>query len=434
MKRQLFNQSHHQSCRYLLWPTRRRGDITTPSIKKAGIVAGYGTIHPETQGFSPVNAAQQNMLLQTQNQQGTVQIDQAILSDQFNFADANNFSDPPEQIIPKDQRTTVPTKSTKQQLLEAEIDQAFHEVFVTDQPNPTADNSHAAAFDEMADDLYQTMLQEQAKEETAAGLLPAQTNAAATGWTNGGTIPYNTAGETPASLPAAMLASLLSDPFALQTYLRQYWDTAKNCFSAANLLLGLHTSPLPALAGAEGGNPINYDYDGAYADQLNRSFKQFAVQEGKETSRNPKYNSNEQGRYAGNKIGEKYPLYRQKANTGEFSKLKEPMTIDHVKMVCENGGMSYSGIKIKIVEDSQLVGSGFLGYTHPSGQIVELYPDAFTNRETLIKTLGHERIHVMQNKLYGPPQDRITCGLFEDAATKSESDWWNYYKNVNGGY
>jgi hypothetical protein len=208
----------------------------------------------------------------------------------------NLFSDPSEQITPKDQRTTVPTKPTKQQLLEAEIDKAFNEVFETDQTTPTEDNPHAAVFDEMADDLYQTMLQEQSKEEAAAGLRPAQTNTSATGWTNDGMIPYNTDGEAPASLPTATLASLLSDPFALQTYLRQYWDTAKNRFSAANLLLGLQTSSLqPALAGAEGGNLSNYGYDGAYADQLNRSFKQFAVQEGKETSRNSKYNSSERG-------------------------------------------------------------------------------------------------------------------------------------------
>ena len=32
-----------------------------------------------------------------------------------------------------------------------------------------------------------------------------------------------------------------------------------------------------------------------------------------------------------NNIDEGYPLYRQKANAGKFSKLKEPMTIEHVK-------------------------------------------------------------------------------------------------------
>ena len=65
--------------------------------------------------------------------------------------------------------------------------------------------------------------------------------------------------------------------------------------------------------------------------------------------------------------------------------------------------------------------------------MVELYPDAFKNRETLVKTLGHERIHVMQTKMYGSPKDSITCGLFENAAANSEVDWWNCYKSLNGG-
>ncbi len=133
------------------------------------------------------------------------------------------------------------------------------------------------------------------------------------------------------------------------------------------------------------------------------------------------------------KLVEGYPLYRHKANSGSFSKLKEPMTSEHVKMICENGGIGYEGIKIKIVDDPELVGSGFFGYTHPDGKVVELYPDAFVNRETLVKTLGHERIHVMQNRLYGTPEDSAICGLFEEAATRSEIDWWNYYKSINGG-
>ncbi len=179
-----------------------------------------------------MNTAQQNMLLQTQNQQAdvqqsTVQSDQAMLSDQNNFADTQYFSDPSEQVTPKDQRTAVPTKPTKQQLLEAEIDQAFHEVFEIDQQNPTEDNPHAAVFDEMADDLYQAMLQEQAKEEASAGLLPAQTNAAATGWTNNGNIQYN------------MQEEISAAPIAQQEYLRQFWDETKQRFSAVKLLFGI---------------------------------------------------------------------------------------------------------------------------------------------------------------------------------------------------
>lgn len=67
-------------------------------------------------------------------------------------------------------------------------------------------------------------------------------------------------------------------------------------------------------------------------------------------------------------------------------------------------------------------------------QRILLYPDAFRNRKTLVKTLGHERIHVMQVKLHEPPLDSDMCILAEDAATLSETGWWNYYKSVNGGH
>ena len=110
------------------------------------------------------------------------------------------------------------------------------------------------------------------------------------------------------------------------------------------------------------------------------------------------------------------------------------MTGEHIKMIREDGGIDYSGIKIKIVDDPELVGSGFWGIPHPDGQVVELYPDAFKNRETLVKTLGHERTHVIQITLYGSPQDSLTCGLFEDVATLSEAGWWNYYKSVDGDH
>ncbi|MDE7424552.1 MAG: hypothetical protein K2N51_12840, partial [Lachnospiraceae bacterium] len=132
-------------------------------------------------------------------------------------------------------------------------------------------------------------------------------------------------------------------------------------------------------------------------------------------------------------VGELYPLYRKKKNVGVFSKLKEPMTMENVKMVCQDGGIDYSGIKIKIVDDPELLRGDFLGYTHPEGDIVELYPNAFINKETLVKTLGHERIHVMQIELYGAPQDTATGILFEDAARDSENVWWECYKKLNGG-
>jgi hypothetical protein len=79
----------------------------------------------------------------------------------------------------------------------------------------------------MADDLYQTMLQEQAKEEAAAGLTPIPNQAKAPdsstqGWTNNGNIQYNDSGDTALSQQAS---------------LRQFWDETKNRFSATRILL-----------------------------------------------------------------------------------------------------------------------------------------------------------------------------------------------------
>jgi hypothetical protein len=139
------------------------------------------------------------------------------------------------------------------------------------------------------------------------------------------------------------------------------------------------------------------------------------------------------GKSSFNDVNERYPLYRQKKNSGVFSKLKEPMTIEHVKKVCEDVGIGYSGIKIAIIDAPGLKGSGFTGYTYPDGNLVALYPDAFINREALIRTLAHERMHVMQVKLYGPPQNSLDGGAFENGSKQAEVDWIDYYHNIYGG-
>jgi hypothetical protein len=233
----------------------------------------------------PTNRTQQNTLLETQNhqtdvRQGAAQSGQAMLSDQNNFVDTQNSSDLSKPIAPKDQKTTVPTKPTKQQLLEAEIDKAFNEVFEIDQQNPTEDNPHAAVFDEMADDLYQTMLQEQAKEEAAAGLTPIPNQAKAPdsstqGWTNDSNIQYN------------MQEELSAAPIAQQEHLRQFWDETKQRFSAVKLLFGTqpYGSFQPAFAVADGKGLPDYSNDDAashineYANKLSNAFQLFATQE-----------------------------------------------------------------------------------------------------------------------------------------------------------
>ncbi|MDQ3575699.1 MAG: hypothetical protein M3404_12425, partial [Actinomycetota bacterium] len=73
------------------------------------------------------------------------------------------------------------------------------------------------------------------------------------------------------------------------------------------------------------------------------------------------------------------------------------------------------------------IGSGFYGHTPASGRSIDLYPDAFTNHEQLVRTLGHERMHVYQMRTFGPPGDSKVGNMYEAAARGSEDDWWSYF-------
>lgn len=120
-------------------------------------------------------------------------------------------------------------------------------------------------------------------------------------------------------------------------------------------------------------------------------------------------------------------LYRKTSNTGAFKELSEPMQLKHVYQVAKDAGIGLDGTKVKIVRDPDLINKGLCGYTSPKGNRIDLYPDAFTNREALVKTLGHERTHIYQAKTFGPAKDTDLLMDFERAAYGSEDSWWNYY-------
>jgi hypothetical protein len=126
-------------------------------------------------------------------------------------------------------------------------------------------------------------------------------------------------------------------------------------------------------------------------------------------------------------VGEGTELFRKTANTGAFEGLSEPMQLRHVQKVAKEAGIGLDGIKIKIVRDPELIGKGICGYASPRGNVIELYPDAFTNTESLVKTLGHERTHIYQVKTFGSAVDTTTLIEFEKGAWGSESSWWDFF-------
>ena len=72
-------------------------------------------------------------------------------------------------------------------------------------------------------------------------------------------------------------------------------------------------------------------------------------------------------------------------------------------------------------------------YGFTDGKTIILYPDAFVDIETLVKTLGHERMHVYQAGVFGKPMSTDILSEFEKAAFNSEKSWWDYYIFMNGG-
>lgn len=125
-------------------------------------------------------------------------------------------------------------------------------------------------------------------------------------------------------------------------------------------------------------------------------------------------------------------LYRKVKNTGDLKDLEELMQLKNVKRIAKDAGIGLDDISVKINRNPELIGSGYCGYTSPNGKSITLYPDAFANTEALVKTLGHERMHIYQVKTFGVAQDAEMAKLFEEGAWRSESDGWNYF-NSSGG-
>lgn len=114
-------------------------------------------------------------------------------------------------------------------------------------------------------------------------------------------------------------------------------------------------------------------------------------------------------------------------NTG-FSSLQEPLQLKHVKQVLSEMGISYGDAKVKIIRNPDLIGGGFFGWTNPNGKEIQLYPDCFISREELVKTLGHERVHLEQLKLWGPAKTNEEAVFYEKGPRFSEEYWWSEYR------
>lgn len=125
-------------------------------------------------------------------------------------------------------------------------------------------------------------------------------------------------------------------------------------------------------------------------------------------------------------------MYRKTRNTGAFANYEELMTKRHVRGVMAEMGIDPSNAKYVINREEKMIGTNIFGHTSNDGKVVTLYPDAFMNREQLVKTIGHEQIHLKQVKDNGIIKTHEELILREREARASEESWWESYVKKTG--
>jgi len=110
-----------------------------------------------------------------------------------------------------------------------------------------------------------------------------------------------------------------------------------------------------------------------------------------------------------------------------------PMTMDTVLAHAEAGGVGLEGISVRVVSEAP---PGFFGWAAPSGTEIHLYPSAFADSESLITTLGHERMHAYQFQTFGAAVNANTTNarLFENAALQTQDSFYQYHLWRGGGH
>ena len=116
-------------------------------------------------------------------------------------------------------------------------------------------------------------------------------------------------------------------------------------------------------------------------------------------------------------------LERRTQNPGVFSQFPERMSKKHIREVAKEYGLDLKGMTLVIRQDKQFlnpswVNTGSADYLH-IGRI-DFYPQAFSSKEELVRTIFHERLHVLQYREYGAEYVMNNRADFEKIAYEAE--------------
>ncbi len=114
-------------------------------------------------------------------------------------------------------------------------------------------------------------------------------------------------------------------------------------------------------------------------------------------------------------------MNRQTENVGSFSALQERMSKKNIRNTAKEYGLDLKGITIAIDKKEELLNLPIAGSasSNKTGGITFL-PNAFKDKESLIRTIFHEKLHVEQYKKYGAEFVIANSGRFEAEAYEEE--------------
>lgn len=113
---------------------------------------------------------------------------------------------------------------------------------------------------------------------------------------------------------------------------------------------------------------------------------------------------------------------RKEKNDGAFSNLEIPMQKRYVQRLCNKYGVDIKGITFKIQRSEKFLSTFYYGSTDYNniGRI-DLFPNAFSNEEQLIRTVLHEICHYKQLLKYGKKYVQNNLSHMEKVAYRYES-------------
>lgn len=114
-------------------------------------------------------------------------------------------------------------------------------------------------------------------------------------------------------------------------------------------------------------------------------------------------------------------LNRRTENISEFSELQERMSKKNIRKVAKEYGVDLKSVTIAIDKNKELLNLPYTGSANANkiGEITFL-PNAFKDKETLIRTIFHEKKHTEQYKKYGAEFVSANSARFENEAYEEE--------------